>query len=83
MVTIGNKFHDMQETLRRLEWAIDLRYDCLMQVLSEEIGHKEAQSLHRKAIDRFASISETPTQPQSTEKEGKRDLREQDYWRDN
>lgn len=73
----------MAHLLKKLEWENDLAYDCLMQILSEELGDKEMQRLHRKASERFASISKTPTQPQSAQEEREGRVQYQDYWRDN
>lgn len=82
------KFMDTWEKLahllKQLEWETDLKYDCLMQILSEELGDREMQSLHRKASERFASFqptTKTESQPESTEKEREGSVRSQDDWR--
>lgn len=43
---------------KKLERETDLKFDCLMQIISEELGDKHAQALYRKAMKRFNVIKE-------------------------
>ena len=71
---------------RHIEILLQLAYDYLdfLELFEDETTVKRKEQV-RNILDRMelTYVSKTEPQPQSTEKEGKRDLREQDYWRDN
>jgi hypothetical protein len=76
----------LRKHLKEMERQADLTYDCLMQVITEKLGEREAHRLHLEARERCEHIqsrTETATQPPRAKAEGKNQLYKQDYWTDN
>ncbi|WP_179885059.1 hypothetical protein [Bacillus cereus] len=49
-------WNKIKELVDKLNRETDLKYDCLIQILDEELGEKKRNELHQKSMTRFKKI---------------------------
>lgn len=70
-----DKWTQVAKLLKKIEFEEECKYDCLMEVLEEELGKNKAQSFHRKAKEKFAAIQSRSEAYTSSQNSQKRDFK--------
>jgi hypothetical protein len=53
---LGKLYVDAIKLINQLEYQNDLMFDCMIQIIDEELGTQERNKIYKKAVERYKNI---------------------------